>query len=119
MPLIVIPASAKGPFRLSNFCLNFVPPAPFVDTASTPFFNANKTPIPAAIPRAINPAGLAKNANIAAPILMTARATPFIIKGRASNPPFKARNIPPTTAKPFIISFLIFLKVSVSPDIFA
>ena len=50
---------------------------------------------------------------------MTARATPFIIKGRASNPPFKARNIPPTTAKPFIISFLIFLKVSVSPDIFA
>ena len=119
MPFTVIPASVRGPLRSSNFCLNFAPPAPLVDAASIPFFMANKTPTPAANPSAINPAGLAKNPSIAPPIEITALTTPDIMPGNANKPPFKARNIPPTTATDLIIVFLIFLNVSVSPDISA
>ena len=114
-----MPASVKGPLSSSNFCLNLLPPAAFVVAASTPFFNANNTPIPAAIPSAINPAGLAINAIMAPPREITVLMIPDMIPGNASKPPFNIRNIPPTIATDLIIVFLIFLNVSVSPDMCA
>ena len=67
------------------------------------FFTAKIVAIPAAIPKAINPAGLAKNPRIAVITGIIAPATVEIIPGSANNPPFSARNIPPAIASEPII----------------
>ena len=58
--------------------------------------------------------------NLTAPnIFLTARMDPNIKSGIIIKPRLMIINIPPRMASPLNISFLICLKVSVSPDIFA